>query len=274
MNFKDELTCNHCNEIFKSPIMLNCCGKNICKHHIDDLLANKTSHTFSCPFCNQENSNQNFHINELLEKLIGREFHELKLDSKNELVLNNLKMEIGNLEAILKDPENVINEQIRELKREADLDREIIILHIDELADNINQQLDTYEKKFKSEYKSNIDLKHYNDLVESSRKQLAEYEKCLSLFSTKKEERDEKTNQSEQVIDMLQSKITEAKNNLFSNLSIRYKADEDYLFGELKITVSLFKFIILKVKNLLKGYQLSLGMYNFGTDKKILLLTK
>ena len=86
------------------------------------------------------------------------------------------------------------------------------------------KEFGTYEKKFKSEYKSNIDLKHYNDLVESSRKQLAEYQKCLSLISTDREERDKATNQSEQVIDMLQSKIKKAKNNIFSNLSIRYES--------------------------------------------------
>ena len=120
-------------------------------------------------------------------KLIEREFHELKLDSKYEITLKKLKMEIGKLEAVLKE-------------------------------------FGTYEKKFKSEYKSNIDLKHYNDLVESSRKQLAEYQKCLSLISTDREERDKATNQSEQVIDMLQSKIKKAKNNIFSNLSIRYES--------------------------------------------------
>ena len=53
MNFKEQLTCNHCNEIFKNPIMLICCGKHICEHHIDELIANKTS-PFSCLLCNQE----------------------------------------------------------------------------------------------------------------------------------------------------------------------------------------------------------------------------
>jgi hypothetical protein len=149
----------------------------------------------------------------------------------------------------LKDPENVIYEEISEIKRQVDLDREKLKIKIDELSDDIIQQLETYEKKFKSEYKSNIEFKHYNDLIESSRKQLEEYEKCLSLFSTNKEERDEKTIKSEQVIDMLQSKIKMAKSNLFSNLSISYESyDFDFdgydILGELRTRVSLFKFVI------------------------------
>jgi hypothetical protein len=89
------------------------------------------------------------------------------------------------------------------------------------------------------------EMQIYEAVVESSRKQLTEYEKCLNLFSTNREERDEKTNESEQVINMLQSKIKEAKTNLFSNLSITYKPvvkQTKDLFGKLIIKVSILVF--------------------------------
>ena len=58
---------------------------------------------------------------------------------------------------------------------------------IDKLAENFIKQLESYAKKFKAEQKKNVNLEHYNALVESSRKQLIEYKKCFSLFSVENE---------------------------------------------------------------------------------------
>ena len=43
MNIKDEFTCKHCNETFKDPVSLICCGENVCKKHIDEKLLQKES---------------------------------------------------------------------------------------------------------------------------------------------------------------------------------------------------------------------------------------
>jgi hypothetical protein len=40
MNIKEELTCKYCNEVYKNPITLNCCGENICKQHVEELTSN------------------------------------------------------------------------------------------------------------------------------------------------------------------------------------------------------------------------------------------
>ena len=117
MNVKEILTCKFCIEVFKQPITLNCCGKNICKQHIEELIKEKSANTFSCPLCLQENTNQNFHCDELVEKLIGMELHKFKLDPKYEAAMNNFKTEIESLEAIIKDPENIIYGEIGELKK-------------------------------------------------------------------------------------------------------------------------------------------------------------
>ena len=157
------------------------------------------------------------------------------------VVLNNLKKEIGDLETILKDPENIIYEEISELKRQVDLNREQLKSQIDELADDLIHQLETYEKKFKSESKINLDLERFSSLVSSSKQQLIQYEKCLNLFSTKKEERDEMSNQSEKNIKMLQSKSKELRDRLFSNVCIKYKPMGNRIedsFGKLIIKVS------------------------------------
>ena len=159
------------------------------------------------------------------------------------MVLYDLKTEIVNIEAIVKDPENHIFEEINELKRQVDLDRERLIRDIDELSDDLIQQLESYAKKFKSEYKAKVDLEHYNNLLESSKKQLANYEQCLSLFSSKNQERYKSRIESENIIKQLKRKIKQFKENLLSNLSIKYEPKQnemDDMFGTLIIEVIFF----------------------------------
>ena len=81
--------------------------------------------------------------------MLETELHAIRMNPNYEKTLNNFKMEIRNLQTILKDPENFIYEEINELKRQVDLDREKPKGEIDELADDLIQQLESYEKKFK-----------------------------------------------------------------------------------------------------------------------------
>ena len=174
MNIKEKLTCKHCNELYNQPITLSC-GDTICKHHIEELVSGKASNKFLCPLCDKEILNQDFTVNKIIQDLIQVEFHEFKLNPKYENIFQSLKMEIRNLETILRDPQNCIYEEMSELKRQVDLEKESLKSEIDKLADGLIQQLETYEDRFKSEYKTKVDFDCYNNLVESSKKQLAEY---------------------------------------------------------------------------------------------------
>ena len=114
------------------------------------------------------------------------------------------------------------------------------------MANEIIERLEAYEARFKTENISNVDLEQYNALLESSRKQMAEYEKFLNLFSTEVEERNEKSKQTEKTISNLQYKMNELKSKMFSNLSLTYKSTEhgvEHFFGELLVKVR-FKFDI------------------------------
>lgn len=242
MNIKDELTCKYCYEIYKNPIALNCCGENICKQDIDELvLSNNSPNKFTCPLCDQETTNQSFTVNKFMQKMVENEFHKFQIDSKYKETFQNLKTEIRNLENILVGRENFIYEEICELKRQVDLDREQLKIQIDNLAEDLIQKLDSFQKRFNIEQKT-VDLKHFKDLVNSSKKQLIEYESCLNFFSTKKVERDEKTSQINELINILQSEINEAKLKIFSNISLTYSSNVtsvDKLFGKLIIKVCL-----------------------------------
>ena len=241
MNIEEDLTCKCCNEIFKNPITLNCCGDNICKHHIEQLITNSTSNQFACPLCNQDNVNQNLNVNKFMQKMVENELYKFKISSKYKKTLDQLKWEIQKMETIIKDPKNFIYEEISELKRNVDLDREKLKSEIDDLANDLIQQLDSYEKKFKEEYESNIDLGRYNEIIASSKNQLSELEKCLSLFSTSKKERNEKCYQSDTAIKTIQLKTEEAKLKLFANTFLTYipmQKSQGDLFGKLIAKVS------------------------------------
>ena len=241
MNIKEKLTCKYCYQIYQEPITLVCCGESLCKHHINELLAIGGTNTFLCPFCNEKNVNQNFPVSKTIKDLLDVEVHKFDLDPKYKIILNNLKIEIANLEAILKDPEYIIYEQINELKMQVDLNRESLKIKIDELADDLIKQLESYEKEFKTECKSKVDMKHYISLVEASKQQFNEYEKYLNLLSSKTEERDKQSKETEIKINNLQSKIKKLNGELFLNKSIIYKPMEinkSELFGKLEIRVN------------------------------------
>ena len=239
MNIKEQLTCKVCYQIYKDPITLPC-GCNTCKQHVEEAISKSSSNKFMCPLCNEENINQRFNINRIIETMVEKELHKFEIDSEHKLILSSFKKEITKLEALIRDPENVIYEKIGELKLKVDLEREEMKIEIDKLADGLIQQLETFENNFKAGCRTNIDLEHYNGLVKLSRKQLGEYEKCLELFSSKKEERDEKSRQAEKLVNKLRLEIKEAETKLFANRSITYKpsgiASRD-LFGKLLIKV-------------------------------------
>jgi hypothetical protein len=218
----------------------------MCKEHFQNLISNNSSNIFICPLCNQENKHFKIKVNNLIQSLLESELHEFELDPKYERILNNLRKEIGNLEAILKDPEYIIYEEILELKLQVDLEREKLKSEIDDLADDLINQLDSYRKRFMGEYQSNIQI--YYDLVESSKKQLNEFETCLKFFSTKNNEKEEKYNECEKLMKIVEPSIKEAKNKLLSNISITFKSMDNQvkdLFGKLIIKVYLIIFLRL-----------------------------
>ena len=240
MNIKEELTCNYCNEIFNIPIALPC-GDSICKHHIEELTPSNSSNKFKCPLCDKENSNQNLEVNKVIENLLKRGLHEFRLESKYENSLSNLKTEIKSLEKIIRNPENYIYEQISEFKRRVDLDKERLKSEIDNLANDFIQQLNSHEASFTADYKSHADLDYYNRLVESSKKQLTEYENYLYLFSIKNEQREEKCKENEKLSRILQLNVKKLKTELLSNSFLTYaqvEKDVQGFFGKLIHRVS------------------------------------
>ena len=243
MNVKEELTCKHCKKIYQDPVILVCCGEHLCKKHIDEIKKNSASNETPCPFCDEHISDQSFKENKIIKNLVENELHEFKIDSKYEKILNELKREIQKFEKILNDPENEIYDTFSELKRLIDLDRESLKTQIDELANEMIDKLEVHEAELKSRSKTKDFLNGFNDLTKSAKKKLMEYEKCLNKFSIKKEERDEKSQDVEELISILQSKLAELKVELLNDTTFSFNPKKEIknlenLFGKLSIKVS------------------------------------
>ena len=80
---------------------------------------------------------QNVKVNRLIQYLLKSNLHKFDVDSKFKVIFDSLKMEIHNLEAVLTDPENIIYMEIRDLKRQVNLDRENLISQIDKQANDL-----------------------------------------------------------------------------------------------------------------------------------------
>ena len=82
-------------------------------------------------------------------------------------------------------------------------------------------------------------------MPKSAKAKLTEYEKCLNKFSTKKEERNSRSNAAEELITTLESKFAELKAKLFKNTTFTFSpmneiSNLEDLFGKLTIKVSYF----------------------------------
>jgi len=220
MNLKEKFNCKYCSEIFKSPVFLGCCGENICKEHIDEIISTHES-SKTCPFCSKDISNQMFHVNKTIVDLIEMEIDKFKMDSKYENTINEFKKEFESLKYVLNNPELIIKDYFDELKRQVDLDRETIKNHIDTRANTFIDELSSHEETLKLECKSKIDLDFYNQLMNGVEADLDKHDKCLNSFANEKWER--MCNDIIEKIEFLKSEINEIELKLLANKSITYE---------------------------------------------------
>lgn len=240
MNIKEDFTCKLCKEIYKDPVFLNCCGENVCKMHIDELFEAQQTNV-SCALCSKDLPSQKFHINKVMKNLIDRDVCKLDIDRKYEDVLEQLKMKIDQIENMHKEPENVIFNKIRELKRQVDLDKEEAKLKIDESAAEIIKKLDSYETEFKAGCQSISDSEYNGNLVANMKIKLAEYESVLRSLCSNNQERDKKSKETKHAIFILETEIQEYESKLFKNKTLDYEPmiNKAY-FGKLIVSAIFF----------------------------------
>lgn len=108
MNIKEELACSHCKQILSDPVSLNCCGSNVCKKHIDEIVIGSANKF--CWLCGKSLPNHQFQVNIHLKSLIemGSTINDF------EKVLNDLGEKIKMIENMrpkenLDGNQNVLN---------------------------------------------------------------------------------------------------------------------------------------------------------------------
>ena len=228
MNIKQELTCKHCKEILNEPITLNCCGENICKEHLSELLSNESSKKSkkvktSCPICSSNLDKQGLNVNKLIQKLVENNLHEFKIYPKYKELIKTFKNEIEALEKMVNESENLVNEKFSQIKNQVNLERTNAKTRIDRLANDIIEKLVNFEKEIKLNRKMKLDLDDYNEMLNESKKKLNENEKFINFFSTDNSEREEKSAEIKEIIHKLEYKRYKLKKELFGDKKFKFK---------------------------------------------------
>jgi hypothetical protein len=140
------------------PIILPCCYKTVCEHHIenqDESATSKKRKRFTCILCDTSHDQakcKKFATNETIENLlkieIGEKFVNLGdvyLQTTNQL--KSLEDNFRQVNDLIKDPKNFIYEKIHDLKRDVDLRKEKLKAEIDKTCAEMIAKLDEYQQE-------------------------------------------------------------------------------------------------------------------------------
>ena len=156
---KDLLKCVICKKTLSaSPIILSCCNKTVCEHHVQ--FKKKKTGSFNCALCKTPHQIENvklFARNEIVEKILQiKIFESIELNKKADLgdvfaktskEIENLELSLEKISDFIKDPKNFIYETISSLKRNVDLRREKLKEKIDEISHEMIQKLDNFQNE-------------------------------------------------------------------------------------------------------------------------------
>jgi WD40 repeat protein len=235
MNIKENLTCKTCNKIYTDPVSLNCCGRYLCKKHIDETLNNQSINAQVCPFCDSEIQNQKCVVSQVLKNLIDEsELHKFEISPEYVHILNDFKEKLNSIEHIYNNPESFIYHDISELKRQVDLDREYAKSEIDTLAEEILSKLNSFHDEFKNECSK--ESSYFGDLIKEMKNEMDEYEKVLKSFKFNDEDRLLKSLKIQKDATKLDFETKSYKNKLFKNKIIKYEPKNNGVFGKLVVT--------------------------------------
>ena len=147
------LTCKYsnCNKYYTQPLFLPC-SKNLCHFHIEELTNNYASKSIKCPFCqsNHELPEKGFPVNQDLVALLNLNLHLTdKEKDANELV-KKFEVIMNDFSIINKDPEHYIFSYISNVRNKIDIERERLLLKINQISDDMLEKLKNFEEECKS----------------------------------------------------------------------------------------------------------------------------
>jgi hypothetical protein len=214
---QDLLKCAICKEIFTgTPVILPCCYKTVCEHHIenqDESVASKKRKLFTCILCEASHDQtkcKKFASNETIEKLLKIDnlanLGDIYVQTNNQLKL--LERNFSKVNNLISDPKNFIFDEISALKRDVDLRKEKFKHEIDEICAEMIAKLDKYQQDC---YENIQSLK----LEENSSDTLLEVQKYLDEWTKDNKKLLIVSNDSKRK--EIQSKAKELDMNLFDH---------------------------------------------------------
>ena len=156
------LVCTICKKILSEPVSLSC-NCTVCKCHLDDLcksLKRGGNSLITCPSCQEEFHvpKQGFKINKLSKVIIDTDEHLMETEKELKTMLGSLLVDFENLVKKLKKKEREFSlfqfDYYAEIRRQIDLRKEMLKLRVDEIADEMIEQVNQSEKKYKEKTKS------------------------------------------------------------------------------------------------------------------------
>ena len=166
MDLKADFTCKTCNKILREPITVPCTCNNICKSHVDSLLAStqnqKTKVTsMTCQFCKKKIDipKEGFVENKAVKSLIDKEIHLSDAEKAHKLELTRIVTQIHALLADFKvrEAETVASqtEQFSALRKKIDSRRELLISQINKISEALLSEISADEDAYKKRLAEN-----------------------------------------------------------------------------------------------------------------------
>jgi uncharacterized protein YutE (UPF0331/DUF86 family) len=160
------LKCEKCNQRYIQPRSLPC-GEHICTNCLENLIEEqsaKQSGKFICCYCSKEHymPEEGFPISKKLEKLLEtkpNQIYRSKAVEELEKQLRNIKSELNVLKSTLDNGIEKIRERCSLLKHQIQLKAESLIDQINKLSDEMQQEIDKYEKECIESFEKSADIK-------------------------------------------------------------------------------------------------------------------
>lgn len=177
MELKKLLKCSYCKYFLHNPIILLCCDGNVCHHHINEIQKSLcNSDKLICKLCNKTLDTQMFVVNEMLNKLIEK----IGFNNNPMIEIKSLTVEIPKFKHAITNAEELIHNRCNDVKSKVEFDRQQLKLRIDSLADEEIKKIESYENEMNENLKKNIDLNHYNRLLNDFEQHLAQLKSSLN----------------------------------------------------------------------------------------------
>ena len=100
--------------------------------------------------------------------------------------------------------------------------------------------MNSCESECKSECKSKENLDSFNELIENMNNQLNEYEKCLKSMRINDEAKQSKSKEIKEAIHILENEISDYESKLFQNRTLTYEPMKNFsqiekIFGKILV---------------------------------------